>query len=321
MYNGHTGESSPENAGKSFCDATNRLILSTEIPETSRNFLISGFMKKPLIISVLIVTALGVSFFVFQNKPAINDSNKISEMGSSESTNGNKTMSINQNIEKPIDALWISTNFFQKTDKLYIDLQRDGKFFSKREVQGKTEVRFGSLTQDVINQAFKAVDTRGVLNAKDSGEGEPLFSQSEWVKVGMSIDGKTKFSQSAPIEDFPSDFQQLLKDLKLLAEKQVVAQDIKAFIFAELVDSQRAKSIREDPRKFFVFVEIKESDLIAIPSAKNAIGTVGRQIPLRDNAELQKIEEYIKLSNLKSISKEFFITFDGKSYQLQLLNQ
>lgn len=278
-------------------------------------------MKKFLIISVLVVIALGVSFFVFQNKPAINDNGKISEMGSSENTNGNKAIETNQNIEKPIDALWVSTNFFQKTDKLYIDLQRNGDFFSKREAQGKTEVRFGSLAQEVINRAFKVVDTRGVLNTKDSGEGEPLFSQSEWVKVGIFIDGKTKFSQSAPTEDFPSDLQQLLKDLKLLAKKQEVTKDIKAFIFAELVDSQRAKSIKEDPRKFFAFVEIKESDLVAIPSVRNAISMLGRQIPLRDSAELQKIEEYIKLSNLKSVSKEFFITFDGKSYQSQLLNQ
>ena len=278
-------------------------------------------MKKLLIISALVIIALGVSFFVFQNKPIINDSGKISERDSSENTNGSKTIGTDKNVEKPVDVLWVSTNFFQKTDKLYIDLQRNGEFFSKKEVQGRTEVRVGSLTQDVISRAFKVIDTRGVLNAKDSGEGEPLFSASEWVRVGMFIDGKTKFSQSAPIEDFPSDFQQLLKDLKLLAEKQAIVQETKAFVSAELVDSQRTKSIKEDPRKFFAFVEIKESDLIAIPSVRSAISTVGRQILLRDGVELQKIEEYIKLSNLKFISKEFFITFDGKSYQLQLLNQ
>lgn len=220
---------------------------------------------------------------------------------------------------KPIDALWISTYFFMKPDKIYLDLQRNGEFLStKQEVEGKIEVRFGSLTQDVINRAFKVIETKGFLNAKDLGATyEP--TPSELVKVGMVVDGKIRSSQLAPIEDFPSDFQQLLKDLKFLAERQPLAQNIKALVVAELVDSQRAQSIKDDPRKFFAFVKMGESDFVATPSVGNAIGALGRQVPLRDNAELQKVKEYIKFSNLKSTNKEFFITWDGKTYQLQLL--
>ena len=276
-------------------------------------------MKKLLIISALVIIALGVSFFVFQNKPIINDSGKISERDSFESANGNKTIGTNQNIEMPIDALWISTSFFQKTDKLYLDLGRNGEFLFKKHLQGKTELRFGNLTENVVNKAFKILDTRGVLNAKDSGEGEPLFSQSEWIRVGMVINGKLKFSQSAPIEDFPLDFQQLLKELKQSAEKQPVAQNIKAFLTAENVDSQRAQSIKSDPRKFFNFISVSEEELNTAPAIKNAIGALGRQVPVRNTSELQKIEEYIKLSNLKSASKEFFITVAKDSFQLQLL--
>ena len=135
----------------------------------------------------------------------------------------------------------------------------------------------------------------------------------------MVIDGKTKSSQSAPIEDFPSDFQQLLPDLKSLAEGQPVLQNTKALIVAETVDSVRAQSIKDDPRKFFVFVGVQRSELVAAPSVRKAISALGRQVFLQDNTELKKVEGYIKLSNLKSISNEFFITIDDKIYQLQLL--
>ena len=219
-----------------------------------------------------------------------------------------------QNAEKPIDAVWISTNFYSNKDMSYMDLQRNGDFFSKKEGRGKTEFRFGSLAQSIITRAFNVVNTKGVLNVRNPG-GE-AFPGAEWVKVGMVIDGKTKSSPTTEIGNFPSDFQQLLKDLKPLAEAQPIAQDIKASIFSKLVDSQRVKSLKEDPRRFFTFVEVKESDLATSLSIKIAINILGRQIPLRDSMELQKIENYLKLSNLKSVTKQFFITFEGKSYEL-----
>jgi len=295
------------------------------VEKRKEKFLILKFMKKVLIVSALIVILGGLSFFVFRNTSNVNNDSRSLDNNKTEPTLnsvGNKTtpeVGFKQSVQKPIDALWITTNFFQKTDKLYLDLERTGNLLSKKEAQGKTEIRLGSLSQDIVNKAFKAADTRGVLNARDTGTGESLFSQSEWVRVMMLIDGKLKSSQSAPIEDFPSDFQQLLKELKQLAEKQPLAENVKAFLVAEMVDPQRAQSIKSDPRKFFDFITVGENDLAEAPAIKNAIGALGRQISVRNASELQKIEEYVKRSNLKSDSKEFFIVFVGNSYQLQLL--
>lgn len=255
-------------------------------------------MKKVfiLLISTILVVFSGLSFFVFRNISIVNNNSKSS-----------------------IDVLWISANFFQKTDKLYLDLDHNGNFLSKKEVQGKTEVRLGVLSQDIMGKVFKVGGARGVLDARDTRTGESLFSQSEWVKVSVLTDGKIKSSQSVPIEEFSSDFQQLLKELKQLAEKQPLTENIKAFLVAETVDPQRVQSIKSDPRRFFGFVTFNEDDLSVAPTIKNAIGALGRQISVQNDLELQNIEKYIKMSNLKSINKDFFMVFANNSYQLHLL--
>ncbi|MFC2032342.1 hypothetical protein ACFLUS_03120, partial [Chloroflexota bacterium] len=114
--------------------------------------------------------------------------------------------------------------------------------------------------------------------------------------------------------------QPLLIELNELAENMpLVTPRIEAFLFVETVSPQRAQSINDDPRTFYEFIVLDESDTISVPVVKNAIQMVSRQIPVRNVPELQRIEEYIKLSNLKSTGKEFFITMSNRSYQLHLL--
>jgi hypothetical protein len=133
------------------------------------------------------------------------------------------------------------------------------------------------------------------------------------------INGKLKYSQAAPIGDFPVEFQALLADLKSVAEKQPLNQGIEAFLSAEPVNVQRAQSIENDPREFYQFITLDNSDLKSFPVVKNAIQFLGRFIPIRHDSELQAIEKLVEQSNLKFTDKEFFIRVEGKSYQLQLL--
>jgi len=58
---------------------------------------------------------------------------------------------------------------------------------------------------------------------------------------------------------YDPDFQALLADLKSVAEQQPLDRDIKAFLVAEGVDTQRAQSIENDPRKFYEFIALDES--------------------------------------------------------------
>jgi len=118
---------------------------------------------------------------------------------------------------------------------------------------------------------------------------------------------------------YDPDFQALLADLKSVAEQQPLDRDIKAFLVAEGVDTQRAQSIENDPRKFYEFIALDESDTNSVPVIKSAVQLLSRLTPVRSDSELQKLEEYIKQSNLKSTGKEFFITITRHSYQLQLL--
>src|SRR3989338_7660693 len=163
-------------------------------------------MKKIFLISSLVIIFVGLVFVVMRNRPTVNDVDSF--------PGANK-----QSVKTP-DALWISTSFFQKSDELYFDLDVSGNLIAKKGTKyGKeiAEIRVGSAPQELVEKILKVANARGVLNAKDTGTGEPLFSQSEWVRVSVMLDGKIKSSQAGygvPIEDFPVDFQDLFKELK-----------------------------------------------------------------------------------------------------------
>ena len=180
-------------------------------------------MKKIFLISSLVIIFVGLVFVVMRNRPTVNDVDSFPGANKTESTTTNGTngavkikppsgVANKQSVKTP-DALWISTSFFQKSDELYFDLDVSGNLIAKKGTKyGKeiAEIRVGSAPQELVEKILKVANARGVLNAKDTGTGEPLFSQSEWVRVSVMLDGKIKSSQAGygvPIEDFPVDFQ------------------------------------------------------------------------------------------------------------------
>ena len=232
----------------------------------------------------------------------------------------NTSTSKSDNVTRSDDALWIYTG------SRYLDLQRNGEFLAARgnRNSGIQEVRTGKLSMDITNKAFDIINTSAVLNARDTDPGEQILSQSEWGNIGIMVNQEVKptspWGYTEEIEDYPLAFQQLLIELNALAKTMPLATPgIEAFLFAETVSPQRAQSIKDDPRRFYEFVVLDENDMNSVPVVKNAIQMLSRQIPVYNVPELQKIEEYIKLSNLKSTGKEFFITVSDRSYQLHLL--
>src|SRR5687768_4825567 len=100
-----------------------------------------------------------------------------------------------------VDALWINIipsrmNFppgkYPKVS--YFDLQSNGRFvFAEGDDPAFIEiVRSGILSKQFVRRAFQIVDKPSVLNARDTEPGEPIFSDSDWVNVGLSMSGKVK---------------------------------------------------------------------------------------------------------------------------------
>lgn len=101
-----------------------------------------------------------------------------------------------------------------------------------------------------------------------------------------------------------------------MAKNQSIDGAVKAILFAELVDSERADLVKNDP--IYEFLNLTSTDIANLPAFEKAISAPGRQIPVSSVSELGKLEAYIGESDLKSISKVFLIRVDNKLYFLRL---
>jgi len=253
-------------------------------------------MKKIILLIVMVALILIIAVF-FSKYP----SNKIDAESSLE------------------NALWIYSG------STYIDLESDGEFLSvigNRYVQ-YYEVRSGTVEQELVDKTFRITNNPAVLNAKDTDNGESIFSQEEWVNVGILVSQNIKstspwgFTEELP--DYPEEFQELVAELKSFSDSSTVDSDIIALVLAQEVDSTRTQRIKNDPRKFYDFVEIEEVVLEETPSLGKAIFQISRLIPISNEAEFKKINEYHSKSNLQSSGRDFFIIVSDHSYQVEIL--
>jgi hypothetical protein len=221
------------------------------------------------------------------------------------------------------DSLWVYLMSFQSHDTFYFDLRRDGAIFVVKEDRyalGFSEMRSGKLSREMTERVFSVVTSRDVLDARDTEQGEQMFSESEWVSIGLMRGGRVTnlWGFREELKDYPEGFRRVVAELKSSSKLLPIASDIKAVIYASPVDAQRAKSIKDDERRFYDFVSVGEKQLSSLPSLRHAIQVANRRIPVRGQSELEALERLLKQSNLKSISTDFFIEYDGEVHQIEL---
>lgn len=217
----------------------------------------------------------------------------MSQQPSSDSSRKQKTNS------RAVDALWISI-LPSKIDfppgkypqSIYFDVQSDGRFVVA-EGDDPTilkVVRSGVLPEKLVRRAFQIVNQPAVLNADDTEPGEPIFSDSDWVSVGLMIGGNVKASggwaYQEEIKDFPAEFRNLVAELKSIAAKLPQATKIKALLSAGVVDAQRVESIGRNK-----FIGLDEEGLNRLPALKQAILTSRRIIAVEDEAQMSQFAE------------------------------
>lgn len=219
---------------------------------------------------------------------------------------------------RPDDAVWISV-----LGDRFLDVQHDGQIFMVKGFPNRAalEVRAGPIPDALIQRAFRILTSPAIVNARDTEPGEEIFSDSFWVSVGMVIKGTVTFSQpwgyTEELKDYPAEFQQLLVELTASAENLPIASEIKAIIVADGVDPERRRSIQDDPRKFYAFVELDDAALRQIPTLERAIGMPHRLLPVKDDSELDRIVAYFGESNPQSVGRSLFLTVNGQSYQIE----
>ena len=225
------------------------------------------------------------------------------------------------------DALWIySGGSFYSGSPNYIDLQRNGEFLSVigNQYSHSYLVFSGTAPKELVDKAFRITNTPAVLNARDTDPGEKFLSGEEWINVGILINQNLKSSFrwgfTEELFDYPQEFQELVAELKSFSDSSAIDPDILALITVSEVDSDRALRIKNDPRKIYDFIEIEKANLDETPSLRNAILQISRLVPIKNEAELQKIKEYLNESRLQSVGRDFFITVSDRSYQVELLS-
>jgi len=214
-----------------------------------------------------------------------------------------------QRKESPvIDALWINIlpsrrDFIpgKYPQASYFDLQSDGRFvFAEGDEYSTMKiVRSGILPEKFVRRAFQIVDKPSVLNADDTDPGEPIFSDSDWVSVGLMIEGKVKASggwaYQEEIKDFPAEFRKLIAELRSIAAKLPYATNIKALLSAAVVDRKRVESIGRDR-----FIALDEERLEGLPALMQAILMSRRMVAVEDETQMSRLAELAKRMNPES---------------------
>ena len=206
-----------------------------------------------------------------------------------------------------IDALWINILPFRgdfipgKYPKAtYFDLQSDGRFvFAEGDDPSILEVvRSGIVSEKLVRRAFQIVDKPSVLDADDTDPGEPIFSDSDWVSVGLMIDGKLKASggwaYQEEIKDYPVEFRNLVAELKRVAASLPLATTIKALLTAAEVETKRVESMGRDR-----YIVLDEERLKLLPVLKQAI-LMSRRMVAVDETQMSRLAELAKLMDPKS---------------------
>ena len=204
-----------------------------------------------------------------------------------------------QAVSASPDALWINIIPSQKDFRpnwpppdFYLDLQSDGKFLfaSGYKFGGQKSLLRGTLPRETVLRAFHIVSQPSVLNARDIGPGEPIFSDSDWVSIGLMVDGQVKaqggWVYQEELKDYPLEFQKLLAELKSAAEKMAGASNIKMLFSAQAVDKRRLKYLDPDG-----FITLDEASLNALPSLRRAIETAHRMVAIEDDGQMRKLAE------------------------------
>jgi hypothetical protein len=202
------------------------------------------------------------------------------------------------------DALWInilpSTRPFPRgkpPQAYYFDLQSDGRFvYARGDESERMEVlRSGILSKKLVRRAFQIVAMPSVLKATDTDPGEPIFSDSDWVSIGLMTGKELKapggWAYQEELKDFPVEFRELVKELKSIGEQLPEALNIRMLLSAVVVDDQRAKAIGPDR-----FIALDEAGLDELPALRQALSMSRRMIPVEDS-QLKKLGQLAQRMN------------------------
>ena len=202
-----------------------------------------------------------------------------------------------------VDAFWINIlpirSEHQKPS--YFDLQSDGRFvFAEGDDPAiiKT-VRSGILPKKFVWRAFQIVNKPSVFKARDTDPGEQIFSDSDWVSVGLVIDGKVKASggwfYQEELKDFPAEFRKLLAELRSVAVKLPHATNIKALLSGGMVEMKRVELIG---RERFIVLDEEAQD--RLPALMQAISMSRRMIAVEDETQMRRLEQLARRLNPQS---------------------
>lgn len=236
-----------------------------------------------------------------------------------------------QESQQASDAVWISIRVSRPAanndSDFYFDLQRDGTILVLRQrvyfaTKGERDLRLGVLSGSVAKRIFQIISAPSVLEARDTETSEQMDSTSDWVNVGARIGGQLKqaplWGFTEEFKDYPAQFQQVIEELKRIAETLPQTTDVKKLIVASPVDDKRAQAIRDDPRRFFNIMNLSEKEAAELPAMSQAQRTPWRMIPIKNDDEVQRLLDLAKKASPRSTGGGFFLTIAEKAYEIRL---
>ena len=221
-----------------------------------------------------------------------------------------------------VDALWINIlpappKFRQRiTDQAsYFDLQSDGRFiFAEGDPSNLKVIRAGDIPKMLVRRAFQIVGKPSVFKASDTDPGEPIFSDSAWVSVGLMAGGKVMarggWAYQEELKDFPQEFQQLIRELRSVAARLPQATNIKALLSASVADEWRVKLIGRD--RFFT---LDQAMLDKLPSLKEAI-LMSRRMVAVDETQMSRLTELARRIQPQSRYWAFYTLDEQTFYEI-----
>jgi hypothetical protein len=142
------------------------------------------------------------------------------------------------------------------------------------------------------------------------------LSDSEWVSVGLMINGNVKarggWGYQEEIKDFPAEFRKLISELRSIAAKLPQATNIKVLHSAALVQTKRVELIGEDH-----FIVVDEEQLDRLPALRQAIVMSRRMVVVQDEPQMTRFAEFARRMNRESAYRGLYRIQGHGFYELE----
>lgn len=225
--------------------------------------------------------------------------------------------------DAPTSRAWFILYSFQGGPARFVSIGPDSEVLYVEatspnfEVASVVAVRRGALPREMLERVS---EVQRVLDKMDPNAVNSLRSGEAIENAGLFVDiaacgGDAGRSYSGLLlEAMPAPAAESLRQAVAGAEKLAPRAPLSLMRIMPL-DSERAKQIRNDPRRFYTFVPVAAGLIESSPQLRAALQCPGLVVEA-DEGEDSLLREWLRQSNPRQLGQTLFLSLERKDFQV-----